>query len=151
MKIKKIILFFMFATFLNSESQSSDNTQTISNILVGDWEWETDNNGCSSLESMVFRANGTFTSTSESCDLTSDGFGLLSYGWYIANDYVCFTHDERQQYDKKPRKSEYKKLFLAKVKEGYVKERCNWRVKHYSRKEIEIEIGAKSFTMIRSN
>ncbi len=150
MKTTKYIILVLLAVILNSRSHASENAQVISRILVGEWEWETNNNGCHSFENMAFRGDGTLTSTSESCDMASDGFGLFSYGWYVANEYICFTDDERQHHDEKPRKSEYRKLFLAQVKEGYVKERCNWKVKRYSKKTIEIEVNNESFTMVRS-
>lgn len=145
----KYIIFVVLAVIFNGKSHASENAQKISRILVGEWEWETNNNGCYSLESMAFRSNGTLTSTSESCDMYSDGFGLFSYGWYVANEYICFTHDERQFHDEKPRRAEYRKVFLARVKEGYVDERCSWKIKRYSKKEIEIEVDGKSFKMIR--
>jgi len=149
MKNTKYLISIVLAVFLNCESSASDSSQKISRILVGEWEWETNYNNCHSLENMAFRSNGTLTSTSESCEIDSDGFGLFSYGWYVANDHICFTHDERQYHDENPRKSEYKKLFLEQLKEGYVQERCNWKVKRYSKKEIEIEVQNKSFTMVR--
>ena len=150
MKNMKYIIFVVLAGFLNSESIASDSAKEISRILVGEWEWETNNNNCHSLHNMAFRSNGTLTSTSESCEMASDGFGLFTYGWYVANDYICFTNDERQYHNNKPRKAEDKKLFLAQVKEGYVEERCTWKVKSYSKKEIEIEVLKESFTMVRN-
>lgn len=150
MKTVKYIIYVVLTIVFSSNLHASENSQKISRILVGEWEWETNNNGCHSSESMAFRSNGTLTSTSESCTTDSDGFGLFSYGWYVADEYICFTHDERQYQEKKQRRAEYRKLFLAQVKEGYVKERCNWKVKSYSNKEIKIEVNGESFTMVRN-
>lgn len=119
-----------------------DRSASISRALVGQWEWVSHQpeRDCSYLENMAFRSNGTLTRTSDGCGFSSDGFGIFSYGWYVANEYLCFTDDERQYTDEVPRNSEYKSHFMEQVNERYVKERCYWKIKRISRRKIEVEI-----------
>lgn len=87
---------------------------------------------------MAFRSDGTYTQTSESCGLVDDGFGYFYYGWYVANEHICFVAIEEQIKDEEPRLSEYKKIFREARSEGYVEKRCRWKVERIERNKISI-------------
>jgi hypothetical protein len=155
MNSKKYLILIALIFLVSCTTMPQDRSASISRALVGQWEWERPSliGDCSYLENIAFRANGTLTSTSESCDFADDGFGLFSYGWYVANETICFTEDSRQYEDEIKRNAEYKLHFMSQVKEGYVAERCHWKVKRITTKSIDIEIDStdnqENFTMFR--
>lgn len=100
------------------------NDHKISQILVGNWKYVTGPANCKNYTDIGFRQNGKYTRTSESCDFVDDGFGIYSYGWYIANGYICFVSSSEHL--------KHAKTF------GYAKEHCYWEVKSFNSSEITI-------------
>jgi hypothetical protein len=129
-----------------------DQSQAIARALVGQWEHQTGDAECPGTSSEAYRANGTYTATSTSCDLTSDGFGIFRYGWYVARQHVCYVGVEEQYKDEVKRPKLYREMYLAAVKEGFVEDRCVLRVLRVTTNAIEmVATGAdsKPFTMRR--
>ena len=125
----------------------------IARALVGQWEWIEGDPDCPRDESWAFRTDGTYTVTSSSCSLESDGFGFFSYGWYIADGHVCFADIAVDPDDRHRTANRYKQQFLSKVAAGFDSERCRWRVEKVLHRSIEIartDESGESFVMERS-
>jgi hypothetical protein len=150
--IKYLILLLLLLS--GCTTTTKDNSKRLEKYFVGEWEWEQGRADCKEYVSMAFRGNGTHTRTSSSCDIEDDGFGIFTYGWFVANNHLCFVHIEEQYKDEKPRKDLYKKLFLEQVDKGFNKAICYWKIEQIERNRITItyiidENNPVEFTMIR--
>lgn len=134
-------------------STSNYEDRNIANYVVGQWEWEEGPDNCDALVNMAFKKNGTYTRTSESCDLADDGFGMFYYGWYVASQHICFIYIEAEFKEEKPDKKLLKAIYREKKEQGFTKESCNWKVEKLKKNAITIleTYGEKSlrFTMLR--
>lgn len=64
--------------------------------------------------------------------MADDGFGIFQYGWFVANNYICFVYDERQLLEIAPSSKELKAFLKSKKDEGFNKDYCGWEVVKYS-------------------
>ena len=123
-----------------------DDSDAIARALVGLWQYDYGEEDCPGNAIMGFRADGKVTSTSGDCQLDSDGFGEYTYGWYVADGAICTFEIEEEFADRAAGRSRpklYRRLYLAKVKEGFVGERCDWKVLKFSRREIVFDPGGE--------
>jgi hypothetical protein len=141
-------LFYLSLIFVLSCSvQPVDHSRAHAWRLLGAWEWEKGPAECREDGYIEFRPNGTYTLTSSSCHLEDDGFGHFHYGWYIAEQYICFVYDEREYEDEKQEESGSRKYFLEREKEGFQADRCPWRILSFSRNSFQIKSGEEVFAL----
>lgn len=148
--------FLLIAICLSAGCVSTprDNSRQMEQIIVGQWEWEVGPEHCASLVNMAFKRNGTYTRTTESCSFADDGFGIFHYGWYVANEHLCFVSISEQFENGNPGDSVYKTLFAKRKQEGYSIENCHWKMQRATRSRVTITVkhdegSATTFTMIR--
>jgi hypothetical protein len=152
--MRSISMFGSCIFLIGCASTPYDNSRSIFRKIVGQWEWEEGPNDCKNLVNMAFRSNGTYTQTSESCDFADDGFGNFYYGWYVANNHICFAEVEEQFDDEKRRLDLYKNRYKTVLAEGYVKDRCPWKIERIEKNKIfiveQLDSGeTNSFFMVR--
>lgn len=152
--MKIVIVLILGCLFLGCASTPRDNSRQIESRIVGQWEWEEGPAECTNLVSMAFKSNGTYTLTSESCNFADDGFGNFYYGWYVANNHICFVSIEEQFKDEKPRVALYKKLYREERKKGFDPAKCTWRISKIESSKITIietddKAQPTSFAMVR--
>lgn len=131
---------------------SPERSQSASRVLVGEWRWMQGPDDCPISMTIAFRSDGTYSRSSESCDLASDSF-TFDYGWYVAKSHLCFVHVPDEEGGKRTPRGTQRRRFLSMFKEGYVAERCEWRLKNISKDAIEIVTNdnpAVEFTMTRA-
>ena len=131
-----------------------DDSDAMARALVGEWVYERNDDGCASTTLEEYRADGRYTSTVESCDIVSDGFGIFDYGWYIANEHLCFVEIEEQYKDTVKRPKYYREKYLDAVKRGYTDDHCFWRVGKITARTITMiprDPERKPFTMRRES
>ena len=124
------------------ETTPRDDSDAIARTLVGMWEYDFGGEQCPGNALLGLRADGKLTSTFGDCEMDSDGFGRYVYGWYVVNETVCFFELEEEFDDLAKGESRpklYRRLYLEKVREAFVAERCGWKVVRFSRKEIVID------------
>lgn len=131
-----------------------DNSRQLGATIVGQWEWKEGPENCMNFVNMAFRSDGTYTRTSESCNFADDGFANFYYGWYVADEHICFVQIDEQFEEENPRTNFYKKLFLEQKKNGFVKETCTWKIEDAKKDRIVITIKFTEdeivrFTMVR--
>lgn len=152
--MKIIIHLVVLCCFVGCTATPKNTSNKLAQVIVGQWEWEEGPIECTSLVNMAFRGDGTYTRTSESCDFADDGFGNFYYGWYVANEHLCFASIEEQFNDERPRKKLYKQLFTNKKQEGFSERNCSWKIEVANKNEITItekysENESITFTMVR--
>lgn len=152
--MKLIIYSIVLFCFLGCTSTTKNTDNKIASVVVGQWEWKEGPKECTNLVNMAFRRDGTYTLTSESCDFADDGFGNFYYGWYVANEHLCFVSIEEQFAEEGSRKKLSKQLFANKKKEGFNEDNCSWKIEHVNKKEITISKKHNNnelikFTMVR--
>lgn len=152
--MKIVISLILSCLIVGCASTSRDNSKQLEGLIVGQWEWEEGPAECTNLINMAFKSNGTYTRTSESCDFADDGFGNFYYGWYIANNHICFVSIEEQFKDEIPRTELYKELYRDEKKKGFDQAKCTWRIEKIESSKITIsesnhEDRSTSFTMVK--
>jgi len=128
-----------------------DDSDAMARALVGKWVYERNDDGCASTTYEEYRADGRLTSTIDSCDIISDGFGIFIYGWYIADEHLCLVEIEEQFKDEVKRPKYYREKYLEAVKRGYSDTSCHWRVDKVTARTITMvpRDPDKPFTMRR--
>jgi hypothetical protein len=152
--MKFIIQFVILICLCGCTTATKNTSSKLAHLFIGQWEWEEGPKECSSLVNMAFRRDGTYTRTSESCDFADDGFGNFYYGWFVANEHLCFVSIEEQFKDEGPRKKLYKELFHNKIQEGFKEENCSWKIEIANKNKITItekynDSESTTFTMVR--
>lgn len=130
--MRLFLLIFLFLAGCSSIKPEKKSDEKISKVLLGDWTWISTFNGCPEYGDVAFRSNGTYTMTTEDCLMADDGFGIFQYGWFVANNYICFVYDERQLLEIAPSSKELKAFLKSKKDEGFNKDYCGWEVVKYS-------------------
>jgi hypothetical protein len=132
-------------------STPRDRSADFARALVGQWEYDHDDPECPGHSYEAYRSNGTYTVTSDGCDLTSDGFGIFRYGWYVAREHLCSVHVEEQYSDTVKRPRLYREKFLAMAKEGFVEARCFEKIVGITPRTITLQKpDGRTVTMKRS-
>lgn len=154
MQMKPIIFLILSCLVIGCTSTPRDNSRYLESRIVGQWEWEEGPEECTNLISMAFKSNGTYTRTSESCDFADDGFGNFYYGWYVANNHICFVSIEQQFRGENKRPDLYKKLYRDERNKGFDKAKCTWKIQKIESSKITIietdhKEQSKSFIMIK--
>jgi len=150
----RLVITAPVALIAACQSSPPEDSQYIARALVGQWVYESNDHDCRYVYYEAFRSDGTMTSTSSGCDMTSDGFGIFDYGWYVAEGHVCMVHIEEQHKDEKKRPVFYREKFLERVKLGFVESSCRWRVEKVTPTTISIvprDPALKPFTMKREH
>ena len=136
--MKAAILLILSCLVVGCISTPGDNIRHLESLVVGQWEWQEGQENCANLISMAFKSNGTYTRTSESCDSADDGFGNFYYGWYVANNHICFWSIDEQFKDENKRPALYKKLYKDEKLKGFNPARCAWKIQKIERSKITI-------------
>lgn len=152
--MKTAILLILSCLVAGCASAPSDNSKQLESRIVGQWEWEEGPADCTNLINMAFKSNGTYTLTSESCDFADDGFGNFYYGWYVANNHICFVSIEQQFKDENKRPDLYRKLYRDERNKGFDQANCTWKIQKIESSKITIietdhKEQSKSFIMIK--
>lgn len=137
--MKKAFLVILSCLLSSSAIADAKSDITIAKALLGAWEWSKTYNDCTEDGAVAFKSNGTYTITTEDCSMADDGFGYFHYGWFVANNYICFVYDERQSGEVKPTKKELELFLKNKRREGFNKENCHWEVLSYTSKYITLK------------
>ena len=137
-------------------STPRDNSRQLERHIVGQWEWTEGTAECTNLINIAFKSNGTYTLTSESCDFADDGFGNFYYGWYVANNHICFISIEGRFKDENQKKERYKELYLDEKKKGFDQAKCTWRIERVESSKItilktDLQGQSTSFIMVKRN
>jgi hypothetical protein len=128
MKSQRLVWLVLALYLQGCESAPPFRNEAIARALVGQWVYDRSEPDCQRTSYDAFRTDGTMTSTDESCDIISDGFGIFDYGWYVADGHVCFVDVEEQRTDSVKRPAHYREKFHELVKRGFVEESCIWKV-----------------------
>lgn len=152
--MKIAVSLILSCVIVGCASTPHDNSKQLESRIVGQWEWEEGPAECTNLINVAFKGNGTYTRTSESCDFADDGFGNFYYGWYVANNHICFISIEEQFNDEGRRKELYKELYRYEKKKGFDQEKCPWRIERIESSKISIietdhKDQSTSFIMVR--
>ena len=152
--MKPIIFLILSCLAIGCTSTPRDNSKYLESRIVGQWEWEERAEECTNLISMAFKSNGTYTRTSESCDFADDGFGNFYYGWYVANNHICFVSIEQQFKDENERPDLYRKLYRDERSKGFDQTKCTWKIQKIESSKITIietdhQEQSRSFIMIK--
>ena len=154
MRLNPLLAMAGAALLAGCTATPRDDSDAVRRALVGKWVYERNDDGCESTTYTVYRADGRLTSTVESCDWVSDGFGNFDYGWYVANEHLCFVEIEEQFKDKVKRPKYYREKYLEVVKRGYSDDNCYWRVAKITARTITVvprDPELKPFTMKRGS
>lgn len=124
--MKKVGLLFITIIICSCVNQQGKNSldQEIWNNLIGTWDYETGPESCIEYGWMSFKKNGKYSRTSDDCQIADDSFGEHYYGWYVANQHICFV--------------ETKKHLGHAKKFGFVKDHCKWKVVEFTNEKIKI-------------
>lgn len=152
--MKIAILLFFSCLILGCAPTPRDNSKQIESRIVGQWEWEEGPVECTNSVSIAFKSSGTYTRTSENCDFADDGFGNFYYGWYVANNHICFVSIEEQFKDESQRAELYKELYRDEKNKGFDQAKCTWRIEKMESSKITIietdhQKQSTSFIMVR--
>lgn len=150
----RILFALMSLACVACETTRGHDDADLQRQMVGQWQYDRDEDGCAMHAYVAYRGDGTLTATYESCDMISDGFGRFTYGWYVADGHLCFVEIEEQYKDQVKRPKQYRKAFIEKAKRGFVEEDCPWRVGRMTAKTMEIlprHPESKPFKMRREN
>ncbi len=100
----------------------SDKDKEITELLVGSWFYSIKTEACPESGGISFKRNGKYSRSSENCHLADDSFGFHYYGWYVADEHICFVNSKEH-------------LIHAKSF-GFVKDHCKWKIDKYSKNEM---------------
>ncbi len=100
----------------------SDKDSEITNILVGSWFYSIKSEVCPESGGISFKRNGEYSRSSENCHLADDSFGFHYYGWYVANEHICFVSTKEH-------------LIHARTF-GFAEDHCRWKIVEYSKDQI---------------
>jgi hypothetical protein len=147
MKVHHRLVFpfsILFAALAGCASASRDRSNDIARLLVGKWTYDDSDPDCRSIAYQEYSANGTYSETSENCGLVSDGFGHFHFGWYVAENHVCFVNVEEEFSDQVKRPAFYRERFQEMVKSGFVAERCPWFVESVTPRTMTVQVRGES-------
>lgn len=99
-----------------------DKDKEISKLLFGSWFYSIESEVCPESGWISFKVNGKYSRSSEDCHLADDSFDFHYYGWYVANEHICFVNSKEH-------------LLHARAF-GFVEDHCQWKIVEYSEKKL---------------
>ncbi len=98
--------------------------KVITNQMLGSWFYSISSDVCPESGWISFKRSGKYSRSSENCQIADDSFGNHYYGWYVANEHICFVDTKDH-------------LIHAKVF-GFTTDHCKWKIVEYSEKEVVV-------------